>query len=219
MQTTQEEAFARELREWRNDLICLKCPSIREGEDLSYKIGYLYHDGTIAYTSRSGNKKFSLIHKWAQSIPLLGMMDIKLPIQDENPLDSYVAISYEDACAMKERLEDTKFVKRLRSFHRDFHYFVQDKHDPTLVHVNLPFVKVYSDGRMINDRNLKHHFSIFEPNTFYFPQEEIKEDGVHYTFAVIPEIYANEVIGKIREIIQFIRSVRMEYNAMDSEYA
>ena len=216
---TEHQAYARELREWRNDLIHLESPAIREDEDLSYKLGYLYHDGTMAYSSRRGNKKFSLIHRWAQSIPLLEMMNIRLPIQDENPLDSYVAISYKDACEMKNRLEDTGFVKTLNSLHADLHYFVQDRHDSTLVHANLPFVKVYSDGKMINDRNLQDHFSIFESNTFYFPQKEVGTDGIHYTFAVISETHTNEVIGKIRDIVQFIRSVRMEYNALSSEYA
>ncbi len=216
---TQEEVFARELREWRNDLIHLECPGISEGEDLSFKIGYLYHDGTIAYTSRRGNKKFSLIHRWAQSIPLLEMMNIRLPIQDENPLDSYVAISYKDACEMKKRLEETEFVKRLKSLHRDFHYFVQDKHDPTLLHANLPFIEVYSDGEMMDHTDFQVHFPVFEPNTFYFPQERIGSTGIRYSSAILSEIYTDEVIGKIRDILRLIRSVRIEYESLASEYA
>lgn len=219
MEMTEHQAYARELREWRNHLIHLESPTIREDEDLTFKIGFLYHDGTVAYTSRRGDKKFSMIDGSAQSIPLLEKIGIKLLIQDSDPRDTYVAISYQDACAMKKRLEETEFVKKLRSLHRDFHYFVQDKHDATLLHANLPFIEVYSDGEMIDHTDFQVHFPVFEPNTFYFPQERIGSTGIRYSSAVLSETYTDEVIRKIREILRLIRSVRMEYEALSSEYA
>ena len=216
---SEESVYAREMAEFHNELRSLPVPTISEDIDLTYEIGYLFHDGTIAYTNRRGDMKFSLIRSIAQPIPFLERIGMKFGVKYDDR-NSYYGLTYRMACEMKRKWMETEFIKKLVFLHKDLHYFVSDKHNSTLLHIeNGGYVEVYSDGEMIEHTNYQLLHPSFAPETFYFPLTKRGTTDVEYSYAVIPTIFSEQVYLKIQEINNLLRRVRREYEEIISEYA
>ncbi len=214
MEITADQYYARLLHEWRNSLTMIDTPSIREGENLSMKFGYLFQDGTIAYSSMRGEMKFSLIDQYAQAIPFLDFMGMKLKYHYERS-DSYVVMSYGDAISKKNELESMEFIKELKRMHAELQDYIRENHNNDLKEGMM----VYSDGEILDHADNQISFPCFSPETFFFPLEMTGNTGIRYSYAIIPISCRYDVVTKIRRIHHYIRPVKKEYDEMASEYA
>jgi hypothetical protein len=214
MEMSLEQDYARQLHEWRNALMMIETPSITEGEDLSMKFGYLFQDGTIAFSSRNGKMKFPLLDSFVQAIPFLTKIGIKLK-HHYDISDSYVILSYRDAISKKDELEKMDFIKELKKMHSEFQTFIRSHHKNDIE----TGIIVYSDGEVLDHYADMLHFPSFHPETFDFPLGMNGSTGIRHSYALIPTEFTEEVISMIYKINLFIRPIKMAFDEMASEYA
>ena len=212
------ESEARELHVWRESLYTYKSPVFQVDENLTFKLGYLFQDGTIAYSGRRReDMKFSIIRRDERAVPLLGQIGIKLQ-KSYKDKDSYVTLSYQDALYARRMLEELTAVKVLTKMYSDFQTFIDQHHDASLVETGR-FLKVYSDIETIDNTGSRVYWPCFSADTFSFPLSVEGSTGVSYTYAVIPHSLENELILNIRAITDYIRGVRTQYQQISAEYA
>lgn len=213
---TPFEAEARELHVWRQSLYTYELPIFQVDEDLTLQLGYLFQDGTIAYSGRRGDMKFSIIHQDEQPIPLLKKIGIKLKNSYKNT-DSYMTLSYQDALYARRMLDGLTVVIKLKQLHRDFETFVIQNHDESLK--TGSHLKVYSDIETVNNKGHQTYWPCYSPDTFSFPLSTEGSTGISYTYAVIPSTLEEELISEIQKITNYTNGIRKQYDLISSEYA
>jgi hypothetical protein len=151
---------------------------------------YLQKNGSILYSPTQGLKVLN-IASHLQKIPFLEATDI-LPKEG-------IQMDYKSAYEIKSYLLEMDFIKKFIEYHQEMKDLIQ-MHQSRLLLKN--YIKIWSNGKITDDKNEIIYEACFPKNTFNFSYVEDYE-----TFAYVDKEKMNIFVEKRNEIVEYLKEL------------
>ncbi len=169
-------------------------------EDGSITFSLFYEPSTSSFEEQS--RKSILIGHSTHDIPHLQ----KIPFMEAIDIipEGGIQMNYHSVCEMKSCLLETDFCKKLIEYHKEMNDLVK-------IHQSTPecvdYIKIWSNGKITNNKNEIICEICFPKNTFHFPYVEDYE-----TFTYVDKKNIKIFVEKRNEIVKYLKSFKIKHN-------